>query len=661
MFFFIITIASGSVSAVETVVHPGESIQRALNYAPEGGAIIIVEPGIYYQYVEINKDNLTLRSAAGPDETFIFGTTRCNDVIQVIANNATIDGFSVSVNATTKDYFNNNNSDVHGICLNSNINNCVIENNNVTNTDIGINLDNARDSIIKSNIAVNNVVGINLFKSDNNLLTYNLVRSNDYGIKLQTSNDNLIYNNSFNNTINADDNKANIWNTSVGNYWSDYNETEFDENGIGVIPYEINPQKKSIDYRPLMNFVFELPESPVPSEPPALVLPAANFESNVTLGEAPLPVEFTDLSVNSTGRTWDFNNDGVVDSSEEIAVYVFANPGTYTVNLTAINENGTASKLDTIEVLSPSEPPAPILPTVNFEFNVTSGVAPLAVEFTDLSENADNRAWDFNNDGLVDSSKEIAVYVFVNSGTYTVNLTVSNENGTVSKLATIEVLAPSEPSDPVFPIANFSSNVTSGEAPFTVQFIDLSENADSCAWDFDGDGDVDDASENPVYTYESAGNYTVNLTVSNGNGSDSKEIADFIIVKVADVSGDTGDSGDAGDSGETGDSENSVSNSVSSSHHSGGNGVGSAKIIRKEKLEPVGESDLASGSNSPGENSEKSDEYKALKVQSDMANHVEASGSEQEESGGSLPWISLPGTVVGLLLVAYLMCRGKNE
>ena len=43
------------------------------------------------------------------------------------------------------------------------------------------------------------------------------------------------------------------------------------------------------------------------------------------------------------------------------------------------------------------------------------------------------------------------------------------------------------PMQPVLPVANFSSNVTRGYAPLSVQFTDSSENATGWNWDF-GDG-----------------------------------------------------------------------------------------------------------------------------------------------------------------------------
>ena len=121
----------------------------------------------------------------------------------------------------------------------------------------------------------------------------------------------------------------------------------------------------------------------------------------------------------------------------------------------------------------------------NFSANITEGFAPLSVQFNDSSENATGVSWDFNGDGITDSEDRNPVYEFTIPGNYTVNLTASNENGTDSTSAEINV---TEKPEPVLPVANFTSNTTEGYAPLSVQFNDLSENADSVAWDFNGDG-----------------------------------------------------------------------------------------------------------------------------------------------------------------------------
>ncbi len=56
---------------------------------------------------------------------------------------------------------------------------------------------------------------------------------------------------------------------------------------------------------------------------------------------------------------------------------------------------------------------------------------------------------------------------------------------------------------PVLPVANFSTNVTSGYAPLPVQFNNVSTNADSWYWDF-GDG-TNSTEQNPTHIYPEVG------------------------------------------------------------------------------------------------------------------------------------------------------------
>lgn len=81
-----------------------------------------------------------------------------------------------------------------------------------------------------------------------------------------------------------------------------------------------------------------------------LISLVANFSVAPDLGFSPLSVQFTDLSKNAMLRSWDFNNDGVPESTEKNPVYVYANPGNYFVNLTVNNTNTTDSKLSTVLV-----------------------------------------------------------------------------------------------------------------------------------------------------------------------------------------------------------------------------------------------------------------------------------------------------------------------
>ena len=80
------------------------------------------------------------------------------------------------------------------------------------------------------------------------------------------------------------------------------------------------------------------------------------------------------------------------------------------------------------------------------------------------------------------------------------------------------------------PEADFTSDVTDGTYPLTVQFTDLSKNAFSWEWDLDGDGVTDSTARNPTYTYGSYGNYTVSLKVGNRNGFNSEIKNNYVTV-----------------------------------------------------------------------------------------------------------------------------------
>jgi PKD repeat protein len=87
-------------------------------------------------------------------------------------------------------------------------------------------------------------------------------------------------------------------------------------------------------------------------------------------------------------------------------------------------------------------PPPPV--TADFSGSPTSGVAPLAVSFSDLSTGSPSSwAWDFDNNGTVDSTAQNPTYTYTSAGTYTVSLTAANgsSSDTKTKLAYVTVSA----------------------------------------------------------------------------------------------------------------------------------------------------------------------------------------------------------------------------
>lgn len=166
-------------------------------------------------------------------------------------------------------------------------------------------------------------------------------------------------------------------------------------------------------------------------------------------------------------------------------------------------------------------------PVADFTANVVTGCSPLIVTFTDQSTgNVKTWFWDFGNSNT--STLQHPQTIYTSPGKYTVKLTVSDgtNSHTVTKTNYITVLRN--------PSANFSAtNSTTGCAPFTVNFVDQSNQGDAIIsqwiWDF-GDGNIN-SSQNPSHTYSSPGIYSVSLHVIDIYGcSDTRYISNYIKV-----------------------------------------------------------------------------------------------------------------------------------
>jgi trimeric autotransporter adhesin len=82
-------------------------------------------------------------------------------------------------------------------------------------------------------------------------------------------------------------------------------------------------------------------------------------------------------------------------------------------------------------------------PVASFTAVPSSGIAPLTVQFTDTSSGTvASRAWDFQNDGSVDSTAANPRFTYVSQGTFTARLTVTNTDGSSSTTRTITVNPP---------------------------------------------------------------------------------------------------------------------------------------------------------------------------------------------------------------------------
>ena len=250
----------------------------------------------------------------------------------------------------------------------------------------------------------------------------------------------------------------------------------------------------------------------------AVPAPVASFTATPTSGVEPLTVNFTDTSTGSiTAHSWTFGDGGSSTLQNPSHTY---SAGVYTATLTVTGPGGSDSATTIITATD-------LPPVAGFNASPTSGVAPLAVSFTDASTgNATAYAWTFGDGGS--SSAQNPSHVYATPGTYTASLTVSGPGGSDSASTTITVAEPA-------PVAGFNASPTSGVAPLTVNFTDASSgNITSRSWTF-GDGGSSSAT-NPSHTYTAAGSYTATLTVIGPGGSDSTSVS-ITVAEPAPVAG----------------------------------------------------------------------------------------------------------------------------
>ncbi|MFT5384031.1 MAG: PKD repeat protein, partial [Saprospiraceae bacterium] len=241
-------------------------------------------------------------------------------------------------------------------------------------------------------------------------------------------------------------------------------------------------------------------------------LPTASFTANITSGCSPLTVSFTDQSsVNTIAWDWTFEGGTPATSSMQHPIIIFDQPGIYTVTLTAMNSAGsnTSTQVDYIVVNT--------IPAAGFTANTNGTIT----NFTNTSTNATSYSWDFGDGGS--SAETNPEHDFQTDGVYTVELTASNECGSITNTETVTIVTA--------PTAAFSADVTNGCASLTVQFNDLSSsNTTSWSWTFEGGNPATSSAQNPQVTFDAAGSYMVTLEVSNPAGSNEVIEMNYIVV-----------------------------------------------------------------------------------------------------------------------------------
>nr|WP_321464463.1 PKD domain-containing protein [uncultured Desulfobulbus sp.] len=165
-----------------------------------------------------------------------------------------------------------------------------------------------------------------------------------------------------------------------------------------------------------------------------------------------------------------------------------------------------------------------------------TGTVPVTVNFSAASSTGtvSQYLWDFG-DGSVASTNTIS-HEYTSSGTYTAQLTVTDDAGSSNTATTAITLTASEVT-PTPPTAVISSSAAAGPAPLLVSFDGSGSTADSStsitnyAWSF-GDGNTALGAA-ALHSFTSAGAYTTELAVTASNGLTSSATTPVVVTIAA--------------------------------------------------------------------------------------------------------------------------------
>ena len=213
---------------------------------------------------------------------------------------------------------------------------------------------------------------------------------------------------------------------------------------------------------------------------------------------------------NITSYAWDFGDGTTLTSNGPSTSHVYLNSGTFSIRLVTTDLNGctdTILKNNFVRINGPK---------ASFSATNAMGCKGLNVVFNDLSTNdginaITNWQWDFGDGTVQNYTAGPFQHVYVNEGTYTVKLKITDASGCADSLSLPNLVTATDP------VPGFTSTDTLTCPGATVNFINTSAAVNfTSIWDF-GDGTTS-LIASPTHAYAAPGVYTVKLNITDQYG-----------------------------------------------------------------------------------------------------------------------------------------------
>jgi PKD repeat protein len=248
--------------------------------------------------------------------------------------------------------------------------------------------------------------------------------------------------------------------------------------------------------------------------------PTAAFSANPSTADTGQAVTLTSTSTDPDGRplteSWDLDNNGTFgDKTGHQVTTSWADDGTKTVSLRVTDSGGSVRTVShTVTVNNRA-------PNAAFAMSATDVDSGTPVVFTSTSSDPDGSiasyAWDFDGNGTTDATGATVTRSFAHSGTPSVTLKVTDNDGatrSVSRQLTVR----NRPPTVAFGLS--ASDVDSGSpVTFTSSSSDPDGSIASYEWDFDGNGTTDATGPTASRAWDHPGTPTVTLTVTDDEGA----------------------------------------------------------------------------------------------------------------------------------------------